>query len=85
MDIAKGLIMPKLLRDFCCQSCGREYEKFIDTETHYITCDCGEKAQKVIGMPVVKLEGITGAFPGAHDKWARVREDNARIKARRDG
>ncbi len=36
---------------------------------------------KIIGMPRVALEGITGAFPGAHDRWATIREANARQKA----
>ncbi len=77
--------MPKLLRDFKCQSCGQEYEKFIDTEQHYIMCGCGCKAHKIIGMPRVALEGLSGDFPGAHAKWARIREDNAKIKARKAG
>jgi hypothetical protein len=31
-----------------------------------------------ISTPTVSLEGITGAFPGAHDKWARIREQKFR-------
>ena len=75
--------MPKILRDFRCKVCDREYERFIDTGVHYIQCECGEKAHRLIGMPKVNLEGITGAFPDAHAKWAKVREDNARIKAQK--
>ena len=77
--------MARLMRDFLCKHCGKEYERFIDVDTHYIKCECGEKAHRLIGMPTVNLEGITGAFPGAHDRWARIREDNARIKARKAG
>lgn len=77
--------MPKLLRTFVCDDCGNESERFIDTHVNHVECVCGGRQNKVIGMPTVKLEGITGSFPGAHDKWARIREDNARIKARRDG
>lgn len=73
--------MPKLLRNFICENCGRDYERFIDTQTHYIHCTCGSKAYKVIGMPTVKLEGITGAFPDAHRKWAKIRIENAKQKA----
>ena len=48
------------------------------------TCQfCGGRAVQQMGMPTVRLEGITGAFPGAHHKWAQIREDNARIKAKR--
>ncbi len=73
----------RLLRDFHCDDCGRDQERFIDTTIHYVDCECGGKAYKVIGMPHVSLEGITGAFPGAHDRWARIREENAKIKAKR--
>lgn len=74
--------MPKLLRDFRCHECSRMTERFIDTETNEIRCPhCGGVAIRVIGTPTVILEGITGAFPGAHDRWARIREENARIKA----
>ncbi len=76
--------MPKLLREFECESCGRMQERFIDVETHYVECSCGGTARKIVGMPTVKLEGITGAFPGAHDRWARIREENARQKKRRE-
>lgn len=72
----------KMLRDYLCTGCNNVTEKYIDTEVLVIDCECGSTAHRVIGMPTVKLEGITGAFPGAHDKWARVREDRARKNAR---
>ena len=71
----------KLLRDFHCDFCGETSEKYIDSETRQTTCACGETANRVIGMPRVALEGITGAFPGAHSRWADIREANARQKA----
>ena len=74
--------MPRLLRDFECPSCGKHTERFVDTDQLEVECDCGALAKRVIGMPRVSLEGITGDFPGAHDRWARIREENARIKAK---
>jgi len=57
-------------------------ERFIEPETNEVRCPkCGGVAIRIIGMPRVSLEGITGDFPGAADRWARIREDNARIKA----
>ena len=74
----------RTLRDFCCSSCGVVSEKMIDTEYRTIECpECQGEAVQLMSMPTVRLEGITGAFPGAHKKWARVREENARIKAKR--
>jgi len=56
----------------------------MDTEVTQIICqECGCDAVQLMGMPTVRLEGLTGAFPGAHHKWAQIREDNARIKAAR--
>jgi DNA-directed RNA polymerase subunit RPC12/RpoP len=72
----------KLIRDYLCSSCNSVTEKYIETTITEIDCQCGSKAHRVIGMPSVRLEGITGSFPGAHDKWARVREDRARKNAR---
>ncbi len=75
----------RTLRDFVCEKCGKVQERFIDSETIAVDCACGDVAKRQIGMPHVSLEGITGAFPGAHDRWARIREDRARINARKNG
>lgn len=74
----------RILNDFCCGECGAITERLVDSEYKTIECpECGSNATLLQAMPTVRLEGITGAFPGAHDKWARIREDNARIKAAR--
>jgi hypothetical protein len=71
----------KIIRDFKCKSCEKVIERFIDAEVIEITCECGCEANKVIGLPTIKLEGITGAFPGAYHKWADDREKRARKHA----
>ncbi len=74
----------KVLRDFICGDCGEQLEKLIDSDYHSIECpECHGKAVQQFSMPTIRLEGITGDFPGAHDRWARIREENARIKAKR--
>lgn len=74
----------KTLRDFQCNDCGSVFEAYAGHDTHVLECrDCHGKARRLIGTPRIKLEGVTGAFPTAHDRWAKIREDNARIKARR--
>lgn len=70
--------MPKLMRDFVCNDCGETIERFIDAEISTIECDCGGAADRVIGLPTISLEGITGSFPGAYERWAKIREDKAR-------
>lgn len=74
----------RLLRDFRCDHCYAHEERFIDAETTEIPCQCGGVMRREMGMPRIALEGITGAFPDAHDRWARIREDNARIKAKKE-
>lgn len=74
----------RIIKDFECVSCGVVTEALRDTETANITCpDCGSDAFAKLSTPSIKLEGISGSFPGAHHKWAKIREDNARIKAAR--
>lgn len=74
----------KNLRDYRCNECGIVVERYLDSETLDVPCECGGIARRIIGMPHVVLEGITGAFPGAHDKWARVREERKRIHDKRN-
>lgn len=74
----------RLMLDFECNDCGNLVERFIDKDETAIPCECGGVMRRLISMPQVKLEGITGSFPGAHDRWARIREDHARIKARKN-
>lgn len=74
----------RTLRDFQCPFCTKITERLVEAEIETIACPCCESdAGQLIGMPTVRLEGVTGAFPGAHDRWARIREDNARIKAKK--
>lgn len=72
-----------ILNDFLCDNCDKLTEKLVDANTYRITCICGGIALKAMGMPRIKLEGVTGDFPGAHHRWATIREDNARIKGKR--
>ena len=74
-------MMGKLLRDFHCDNCNTTIERFVDSTVLAVPCECGYTLGRMIGMPRVSLEGITGDFPGAADRWAKIREDNARIKA----
>lgn len=61
--------------DFMCPQ-WHVTEHFIDIETKETECPvCKETAQRVVSAPNIKLEGITGDFPGAHDRWARIRAE----------
>jgi hypothetical protein len=50
-----------------------------------ITCpECGLLSSRQISIPFVKLEGITGDFPGAHRKWELVRREKMAIEKKRN-
>lgn len=69
--------------EFVCESCG-VFERYIDSKAEMDICDCGKPSHRIISTPQVKLDGTSDAFPGAHMRWAKIREDNARIKAKRE-
>ena len=74
----------RVMRDFLCTNCGQHTEKLVDSDYSTIECpECFHNATVQMSTPTIKLDGTSGDFPGAHDKWARIREDNARIKAAR--
>jgi len=72
----------KTLNDYICQTCSRVEEHYSDTMT--MDCICGGEMQRAMPNPTIRLEGITGAFPAAYDKWAKVREERHRIASRRN-
>jgi hypothetical protein len=54
-------------------------EKLVDDEVRSVECPhCHNEASRIISSPRISLEGITGAFPSAADKWARKHEQAAR-------
>jgi hypothetical protein len=54
-------------------------EKLVDDEVRSIECPhCRNEASRIISSPRISLEGITGAFPSAADKWARKHEQAAK-------
>jgi putative FmdB family regulatory protein len=75
--------MPRLLRDFTCNSCGKQTERFVETSSELVQCECGEMAHRIIGMPRVALDGTDPGFPGAYDRWATIRENNAAEKRKK--
>lgn len=61
--------------DFFCDN-GHVTERLVDDSVGSIICpECGKDAVKTVSAPTIKLEGFTGAFPDAYDRWARVRAE----------
>ena len=73
--------MPKRMFEFQCVK-GHITEKFVDTEVTVVECPhCRNDASRIISSPRVSLEGLTGAFPGAAMKWAKMHEQAARKRS----
>ena len=74
----------KVFRDFKCSECGEITEKYIDNMECEIECPaCKAIAYKQLSAPRSWLDGTDPSLPGAYDKWARTREQNAKVKAQR--
>lgn len=64
----------KILNDFQCAK-GHKEEYFVDSTVSVVTCrHCGNDATKLLAAPRSKLEGFTGDFPDAADRWVKLRE-----------
>ena len=66
--------MSWIINDYKCQNCGKTAESMEQSGTAQIRCECGGVAGRVQAVPHFSLEGITGNFPTAADKWAKRHE-----------
>tara|TARA_B110000259_G_C13970983_1_gene384696 strand:- start:1098 stop:1322 length:225 start_codon:yes stop_codon:yes gene_type:complete len=61
--------------EFMCAD-GHVTEHLIDDSYRTALCkECSANAIRILSTPQIKLEGITGAFPGAADKWVKNRAE----------
>lgn len=87
---------PLRFRDVQCRDCGHTEELFRRDEdfdgikarlrpAKVVCSSCGSNELIVLpSTPRSKLEGITGAFPSAADRWANVHEQAAKVGAKRN-
>jgi putative FmdB family regulatory protein len=67
-----------ILYDWECE-CGNAFEAFASICDRTHICErCGEKADRLISTPMIKLEGHSGDFPTAHRKWVKTHEQEAK-------
>lgn len=66
--------------------CSKEHitEAFVDYETTEILCECGEVATRIISTPRISLDGTDPTYVSAYDKWARTREQQKKLEAKRN-
>ncbi len=69
----------KILNDFVCSN-GHISEHFVQHDQRTVVCSvCGNEAHRKLAAPKSKLEGITGSFPGAADRWAKMHEQASKV------
>jgi hypothetical protein len=61
------------LFDFRCPD-GHKFEDLVKSDVTVSRCNCGLDAKRIVSPVRSKLEGISGDFPDAHDKWAKRRK-----------
>jgi len=60
--------------DFVCEN-GHKTERLTDYEAVSFRCECGAQATRILSAPAVKLEGWSGRFPGAANKFDRIHRE----------
>jgi hypothetical protein len=72
------------LFDFQCTN-NHVTERFVDVETRTIKCPlCEEFSHRMISAPRANLEGFSGDFPGAYDRWSRVRAEKQALERKKN-
>ena len=63
----------RVIDEFLCPG-GHTHEHLVEQGTSVIECNvCGAWATKVRSVPNFTLEGVTGSFPTAADRWVKDR------------
>lgn len=71
--------MPRRIFEFKCNK-GHVSEALVYTGTTEVKCaECEGPALRVVSAVRSFLEGVSGAFPTASDRWARTHEQAAKI------
>lgn len=61
------------LYDFRCTVCDNVDEHLAKLDERTVVCGkCGAPATRLIGTPRIALEGVSGDFPTALQKWEKM-------------
>jgi hypothetical protein len=56
-------------------------ESFVDETVKEIACDvCGEIATRMISTPTISLDPVSGLYPSATSKWAKMRAEKLALE-----
>ena len=67
-----------ILYDFECPQ-GHTFESLVPPGQLESECPvCDKQAKRLVSIPTVKLEGYSGDFPTAYDRWAKVHKEGTK-------
>ena len=73
--------------EYKCVSCGLvrdELRNMDERETNSVCPVCQSEMWYKLSASQIRLEGVTGDFPGAHSKWEKVRRQKMQQEAKRE-
>ena len=73
--------------EYKCNKCQHIDEHLVklDSRMEYQECSiCGAKSSFKISTPRISLDGCSGDFPTAADRWVKLKEGKAKAEAKRD-
>ena len=74
----------RLLNGFTCPD-GHVHEHYVDRDVQQVPCGtCDLMATKTLVAPRVYLDPVSGDFPGATMKWAKMREKQIKWERKRN-
>jgi putative FmdB family regulatory protein len=73
-----------ILFDFRCKDCTYMFERLTKGDEAPQCPECGGPTTRLIATPTISLEGLSGHFPTAADKWAKKHEDEAKRHSKSD-
>ena len=72
--------MAKRFYDFLCEQ-SHITEAYVDSSVRSIKCStCAEDANRMVSSPAIKLEGWSGHFPGAANKFDHIHREKLKAE-----
>ncbi len=66
--------------EFSCKN-SHITESFVDVDTKEVQCsECGEVATRILSSPRLGLDPISGDFPSATARWAKMRAEKLALE-----
>lgn len=72
--------MAKRIYEFLCKN-SHISETYVESSVRNIKCNtCSEDAERIVSTPAIKLEGWSGSFPGAANKFDRIHREKLKAE-----